>query len=203
MQSVLSRGCRWWARGIVPVLIGIACVQCRPSDERSAPEALRQLQLVDQDGKSIDEDDLSERIVVLNFMFTRCPSACPRLTQLLRETFELLPQQAQRDVRFLSISVDPDRDRPATLKDFARKHRADVASWRFARLDERALSTLSQRLTVFEPGARVEPSAHSMTIYLFDSQGRPRQRYNGTTIEAKQLAREITALDALEHSSKP
>ena len=160
------------------------------------------MHLVDQDGERIDEHDLSKRTVVLNFMFTRCPSACPRLTQLLRETFDLLPNETRRDVQFLSISVDPDHDRPATLKDFARKHRADLANWRFARVDERELSALSERLAVFEPGSRADPSAHSMAIYLFDRKGRPRQRYSGTTIEPKRLAREITALAAFEHSSK-
>lgn len=157
---------------------------------------------MDQDGDPVDEHDLSERIVVLNFMFTRCPSACPRLTQLLRETFDLLPSETQRQVQFLSISVDPAHDQPATLKDFARKHRADLTAWRFARVDQRELSVLSERLAVFEPGSRADPSAHSMAIYLFDRKGRPRQRYSGTTIDPKQLAREIMALVALEPSSK-
>lgn len=160
------------------------------------------MHLVDQDGELVDEDDLSERILVLNFMFTRCPSACPRLTQLLRETFDSLPKQTQRDVQFLSISVDPDHDRTETLKAFARKHRADLAAWRFARVDERELSALSERLAVFEPGSRADPSAHSMAIYLFDRKGRPRQRYSATTIEPQQLAREITAIAAFERSSK-
>ena len=182
----------------MPLLLWSACVQCQASDTRAAPEALRQLHLVDQDGALVDEHALSERIVVLNFMFTRCPSACPRLTQLLRETFDLLPSETRRQVQFLSISVDPAHDQPAALKDFARKHRADLAAWRFARLDERDLSLLSERLAVFEPGSRAEPSAHSMAIYLFDRRGRPRQRYNGTSIEPKRLAREITTLATLE-----
>lgn len=160
------------------------------------------MHLLDQDGELVAERALSGRIVVLNFMFTRCPSACPRLTQLLRETFDLLPSEIQRDVQFLSISVDPAHDRPAVLKDFARKHRADLDAWRFARVDERELSVLSERLAVFEPGARAEPAAHSMSIYLFDRQGRPRQRYSGTSFVPKHLAREIAALAALEHPSK-
>lgn len=163
---------------------------------------LRQLQLVDQDGQRIDEDALSDRVVVLNFMFTRCPSACPRLTEVLREAFDELPKETQRQVRFLSISVDPSYDRPAILKGFARKHRADRETWRFAHLEEGELSALSERLAVFEPGARKEPSAHSMAIYLLDRQGRPRQRYTGTTLEPQHLKREIMALVALERSSK-
>lgn len=77
-------------------------------------------------------------------MFTRRPSACPRLTELLREAFELLPDETQREVELLSISVDPDHDRPAVLKEFARKHRADRAAWRFVHVEARELATLSE-----------------------------------------------------------
>ena len=73
-------------------------------------------------------------------MFTRRPSACPRLTELLREAFELLPDETQREVELLSISVDPDHDRPAVLKEFARKHRADRAAWRFVHVEARELA---------------------------------------------------------------
>lgn len=202
MQSVIRSPCRAWARAIVPLLVWSACVHCQSHGERSGPEVLQQLQLVDQDGERIDEDALSDRVVVLNFMFTRCPSVCPRLTQVLREAFDGLPEETQRHVQFLSISVDPVHDRPATLKAFARKHRADRETWRFAHIEERELSALAERLAVFEPGARKEPSAHSMVIYLFDRQGRPRQRYTGTTLEPQHLTREIMALVALERSSK-
>jgi len=160
------------------------------------------MRLIDQDGAHLDANDWSERILVLNFMFTSCPSACPRLTQSMRQTWDFLPEQTRDDVRFLSISVDPDRDQPTALKEFARKHRADLPEWRFARIDGAELSSLTQRLAVFEPGSRAVPSAHSMAVYVFDRKGRPRQRYDGGTIDPRHLAREIGSLATLEQSSK-
>jgi protein SCO1/2 len=160
------------------------------------------MHLVDQDGELLREDDLSDGILVMNFMFTSCPSACPQLTRRLRRVFDLLPDETRTHVQFLSVSVDPEHDRPETLKDFARRHRADLPRWRFARVESAELLGLSERLTVFEPGAASTPSAHSMAIYVFDQKGHPLQRYDGTTIDPGHLAREITALAGFEASSK-
>ena len=140
---------------------------------------------------------------MLNFMFTSCPSVCPRQTRLLAEARAQLPEHVLQRVHFLSVSVDPENDDPRALEAFAKKMGADVPGWRFARVDETALRELSKRLVVFEPSAAAQPgvapapSAHTSSAYLFDREGRPVQRYGSTTIDPARLAREIIALDAL------
>lgn len=139
---------------------------------------------------------------MLSFMFTSCPSACPRLTRLLDGARVRLPDDVRARVRFLSVSVDPDNDTPEVLKAFAKKHRVDVPEWRFVRVDEGALDSLSRRLVVFEPGTAQVPSTHSLDVYLFDRKGRPVQRYSGATTQPEKLARELSALAALKATER-
>ncbi|KRD38887.1 hypothetical protein ASE35_00420 [Lysobacter sp. Root916] len=89
--------------------------------------------LVDQDGKRqrFYSDLLGDRVVLINVVFTRCPSACPLMTQRLKQVRAELGDRFGRDIRFLSLSVDPAYDTPAAMKAFAAKQGADEPGWRF------------------------------------------------------------------------
>ncbi len=162
------------------------------------PAALRSIELVDQDGTVVGESSLAGQVLVLSFMFTSCPTVCPKLTQLLADARADLPNDVRERVRFVSVSVDPDNDTPEALKAFAKRHGADVPEWSFVRVAEQDLQILSSRLVVFEPGAPRGPAAHNLALYLFDRRGRLVQRYSGATTQPEQLAREIVALDGLK-----
>lgn len=183
-----------WGWATLCLLVG-SSLACERSHH--VPEVLADIRFVDQDDRSIPSTFFADQVLVLNFMFTSCPSVCPRQTRLLVDARDHLPDHVLRRVRFLSVSVDPDNDDAEALEAFAKRMGADVPGWRFARVDERALGELSKRLLVFDPGARPEPSAHTSSSYLFDRAGRLVQRYGPTGIDPERLAREIVALDAL------
>lgn len=87
--------------------------------------------LVSQDGKELRfyEDVLKDRVVVIHFIYTRCPAACPLLTQKLVQARAELGDAFGDRVRFVSISVDPERDGPAELRNFAKKQGATGEGW--------------------------------------------------------------------------
>lgn len=185
-----------WAWGWAALCLFVSgALACGRSS--GVPEAFVDIPLVDQDGRVIRSSFFAGEVLVLNFMFTSCPSVCPRQTRLIAETRVHLPDHVAQRVRFLSVSVDPENDDARTLKAFAERWGADVPSWRFARVDERTLGELSKRLLVFEPGAPPQPAAHTSSLYLFDRAGRLVQRYGARASDPERLAREIVALDAL------
>lgn len=71
-------------------------------------------QLVDQAGKPVSEQILQGRWSVVFFGFTYCPDVCPTTLQVMAQAQERLGPKA-RDVQFVFISVDPERDTPAQL----------------------------------------------------------------------------------------
>lgn len=104
--------------------------------------------LTDQDGARhrFYSDLLRGRTVLIHVVFTRCPSACPLMTERLKRVRRELGPAFGANVQFLSISVDPRRDTPAALKAFAIRHGADEPGWRFLVAEEPILKRLLQRL---------------------------------------------------------
>ena len=74
-------------------------------------------QLVDQNAKPITEQDLKGHPFLVFFGFTHCPDVCPTTLFEVSEIFRALGPEA-KDIRALFITVDPERDTPAVLKDY-------------------------------------------------------------------------------------
>ena len=72
--------------------------------------------LIDHNGKAITHRDLEGRPTLIFFGFTHCPDVCPTTLMEISKVFELLGPQAK--VAALFMSVDPERDTPALLKDY-------------------------------------------------------------------------------------
>jgi protein SCO1/2 len=85
--------------------------------------------LVDQSGKTVNLSDFRGKVVVVDFIYTRCPlpDVCPRLSANFASVSKKL---RGRDVEFLSITIDPQYDTPAVLTEYARRWQAGD-SWRF------------------------------------------------------------------------
>ena len=80
------------------------------------------VQLVRDDGKrvSLRREMNDGRVVVLNFIFTDCSSFCPLSSQTLGQFQHRLGADG-RNVHLMSISIDPEQDTPARLREYARK----------------------------------------------------------------------------------
>ena len=83
------------------------------------------VQLVRDDGKrvSLQREMDDGRVVVLNFIFTDCSSFCPLSSQTLGQFQQRLGADG-RNVHLMSISIDPEQDTPARLREYARKFAA-------------------------------------------------------------------------------
>ena len=74
-------------------------------------------QLVDHDGRPVDQTMLEGKWSLVFFGFTYCPDYCPTTLQALDATKQRLGEKA-RDLQIVFISVDPERDTPQALKDY-------------------------------------------------------------------------------------
>ncbi len=96
-----------------------------------AVEDLRipQFSLTNQDERPIGREVFVGHVTVLDFIFTNCPFVCPTLTQKM---LYLQNELAGTGVRFVSVSVDPERDTPQRLREHAQRIGADLERWTFA-----------------------------------------------------------------------
>jgi len=155
------------------------------------PVPMRGLPLVDQAGRAVQGTSL----VLLNFVFTNCSSTCPTQTHELVVLYEELAADVRSKVRFISVSVDPLRDTPASLRAYAKRMGANLPSWQFVTGDPIVVRQLLDRMQALGPPAdqrRVEE--HVTSLYLFGTDGNLVQRYRGVPIDRQRLRDEISRL---------
>ncbi len=91
--------------------------------------------LVNQLGDTVSLDDIDGSIIIANYFFTRCPTICPTLTKNMKSLQDAMKMKDFRRkidsnfVRFLSFSVDPERDSAAALKKYADKFKVNHDTW--------------------------------------------------------------------------
>jgi cytochrome oxidase Cu insertion factor (SCO1/SenC/PrrC family) len=81
---------------------------------------------MDQSGAQVrfKSDVLADRIVVMDFVFTTCTTVCPVLSAVFARVQGRLGERLEKEVRLVSVSVDPTQDTPARLKAYSASHRA-------------------------------------------------------------------------------
>ena len=73
--------------------------------------------LTDHTGRLLHDTDLHGHLLVVYFGFTQCPEACPTTLSMLTRAMKLLGDKADQ-VTLVFITVDPERDTPAVLKEY-------------------------------------------------------------------------------------
>lgn len=132
---------------------------------RQVPE----FSLVERSGRTVTLDDLWGRPWVVDFFFVGCTGPCPSLNRRMSELQRELPPE----VRLVSISLDPEKDTPEALNEYASLYAADSERWLFLTGDRLSIRDLVQN--GFRQSAVDDPKEviiHSLRIVLVDGQGR-------------------------------
>jgi protein SCO1/2 len=86
--------------------------------------------LTDQNGEAFGSKNLAGKVVIVDFIFTRCGSICPTLSAEM-EKIQYRLRNAGDAVHMVTITVDPDYDTPPRLEAYARTYHADERLWTF------------------------------------------------------------------------
>lgn len=137
-------------------------------------------ELYDQAGQKFGWQQLQGHVWIANFIFTRCQGSCPILTK----SFVYVQQQLKKykDIKFVSITMDPKFDRPDVLKEFGKQYKADFSKWTFLTGDQEKIIKLAK--SAFKIPAGKNPEMHSTRMVLIDQQGNIRGYYEGLEKES-------------------
>jgi protein SCO1/2 len=114
----------------IALVLALALSRLRPQPALAVYGRIPAMHLVDQSGAAFTGESMLGHVTVVDFIFTRCAASCPRLTARMAELQSRLERQ-RSGAHLLSISVDPEVDTPAVLRDYGRRARADFARWSF------------------------------------------------------------------------
>ncbi|RKR81432.1 protein SCO1/2 [Mucilaginibacter gracilis] len=135
--------------------------------------------LTDQDGKPVSLQTFGGKILVVNFFYTHCPTVCAQMNS----NMDLLAHSYIKNkmLRFVSITVDPDRDSAAALKKYASQFNVSASKWSFVTGDTATVYNLARKgflVNALKLGA--DDFIYSDKLILIDPVGRIRGYYEGT-----------------------
>lgn len=129
------------------LVTGIARAESTEQIDR-ARDYFTNLELVNQDGESVRffDDVLKDKVVLISFIFTNCEGACPLITYKMTQVRDRMEAYVGQPLHFVSLSIDPERDTPAALKEFAQTHDAYQDAWTFLTGKPEVIKEITSRL---------------------------------------------------------
>ena len=160
-----------------------------------------ELELTDQDGRQLSLRSFRGRPLILTMFYGTCPYACPMLISDVKRALARADPAARQQFQVLLVSLDPERDTPAAMKELANVHEIDLPAWRLTRSSggtERELAAvLGIKYKKLENGA----IQHTSVISVLDRRGVVRHRRDGTPEGAHQAL--VSAIDAVAAERGP
>ncbi len=169
-----------------------------PALERYTP--LPGFSLLNQQDQTLTSLDLRGQVVLVNFIFTRCPDVCPLLSARMAWLRRNLPAQALggHPIVLVSITVDPEWDRVPQLAAYAERWGAQLPGWQFLTGDpeqvRQVIADFQQVAEVVDRSGEVPAIAHSERILLIDPAGVVRGFYPSDEDSLEQLRRDAHRL---------
>ena len=162
------------------------------------------IELVNQLGDTVSFDDINGSIIIADYFFTRCPSICPTLTKNMKTLQDAMKMKNLRRridssyVRFISFSVDPERDSVPALKRYADRFGVNHDTWWMLTGDKKKIYdfAFNELKLGLQDGNGIDSNfIHTDKFVLLDRQRVVRGYYSGLDSAAmSKLAEDITLL---------
>jgi len=175
----------------------------KPVEKLPSLVRLGGFRLTDHTGKEFTQQKLKGKIWLASFMFTRCPSTCPRMMRYLKKVQDAAKKRNVA-LHLVTFSVDPENDTPEVLRAFAQKFDVDLDTWTFLTGDIDVVKKTSVEGFKMSLEGQANPEAegfgilHGSHLVLVDSQFQIRGYY--PTKEETTLARLLKDAEALARS---
>ncbi len=146
--------------------------------------------LVDQNGRTVTDADFRGKWLLIYFGYTHCPDACPTALNAMAEALDRLGP-ARDKIQALFVTLDPERDTPAVLKDYTAAFQANILGLTGS-LEQIAAAAREYRIA-FEKHPTGDGDYgidHSSLIFLVDPAGKPEAFFSDQTAPDR-LARRL------------
>ncbi len=150
--------------------------------------------LTAQDGKSVSMHEFRGKVVAVAFIYTFCPDVCPALTAQMASVRQKLGSDFGTRIAFLSITVDPERDTPDVLKDYAENFEVDGEGWSFLTGDPGTIHDVALKYGVVSWKAANGDVEHTLLTSIVDPAGALRVQYLGATFDPEEFRRDLLSL---------
>ncbi len=153
--------------------------------------------LVDQEGKTVTDKDFANKYLMIYFGFASCPAICPTELQKMAEAYGALPKPWQERVQPMFITIDPERDTPAILKNYVELFMPQLLGLTGSVEQIEAVKKAYKVYGAKVPEGDSYTMDHSSFIYFMGLGGTPMAIFK-TSDTADVIAKTIPTLDGLD-----
>ncbi len=186
----------------------VFCLSACQRKELPVLGQIPEFKLTAQDAKPFTQEEMKGRVWVADFFFTSCGGACPLMTERMKKSIQtslldMRDEKGEPPAKILSFSVDPERDTPEVLAQYAKDHGAEPGVWVFLTgpLEEITRTVVQGfKISMGKVPSQVPSQdeiwevVHGEQFLLIDRQGRIRGYYSS---EGSALRRLLTDLKSL------
>ena len=138
--------------------------------------------------------DFRGKVVAVTFIFASCTDICPMLTDNMARVQDKLGPAFGPKVAFVSITVDPERDTPEVLKQYAQNFGADLDGWSFLTGDPATVHEVGRKYGVFARKTADGDVDHTFLTSLIDPDGILRVQYLGVRFDLEEFRGDLLSL---------
>jgi protein SCO1/2 len=150
--------------------------------------------LTSQDGARVTLADFRGKVVAVTFIFTLCTATCPVLTPMMSFVQDQLGSDFGAKIAFISITVDPERDTPQVLKEYAQAFGANLAGWSFLTGAPAAIQEVTHRYGAFASKTANGDVEHTFLTSVVDPHGILRVQYLGVRFDPEEFRHDLLSL---------
>jgi protein SCO1/2 len=175
-----------------------------------ASDCLPDITLADKDGQMVSLSSLKGKPVLFDFIYTTCPGPCLLLTARMNRIARQLGPALGTDARIVSITVDPEHDKPKQLLAFANEQGANVAGWLFLTGTSEQIDDVMTRFRLIREREADGTVDHVLEFFLVGPDGRVLLQYIGEKADPDRVASDmeraaagkaVTESEGSEHNS--
>jgi protein SCO1/2 len=160
---------------------------------------------LNQDSKQVSFPSAYKgKIVVASFIYTHCPDVCPLTTNNMQHLQDTLSTNGLKNVQFVTMTFDPNRDTPHVLKDYATIRGIDFKDWDFLAGTKTNTDSVLYSMDIrYFPGDSSYTKDGQLVYYithvdrsvLIDQEGKVRGAYSGSQLDFEQIVKDIKSLE--------
>lgn len=172
---------------------------CGEKVETNMESEVADFEFTNQDGDSFSNEDLEGKWWVADFIFTNCETVCIPMTSNMVKLQQELDEESIDNVELVSFSIEPDRDTPEVLSEYAEEYDADLSNWTFLTgydfdtIQDLSIKSFSNMVEAAPEGE--DQISHGSYFFLVNPDGEIIKNYSGTEAdEMNQIASDIKNL---------
>jgi len=155
------------------------------------PASLPNVSVIDDHGRPVSLGSLKGKVVLLDFIHVGCPGVCATLVSKFGEVADILKPELGSKVVLLSVTNDPEHDRPDQLLALARSSDADLDGWLFVTGKPDDVARVIKAFGVNNERMPDGSPAHITQVFLLGTDGQKKREYRGMLMKPEAVVSQI------------